>query len=286
MVMSNHTHIIKHFEELGFTQLNGDANFDEIALAPSYLFEKDTAIKALVIRESSINLPLPIIQRFSESKRIPDRTLELFFVFLSKPTRTILRNCINFAVGIFYLNDQKEVEIYAESRQLKGRPLTGTIPRTQLFFSSRQHIEERILANEIVNDQRDSLRVPIFSMLVENDQQYSNDIRKLWPVICRCMNECQYVLVILTGEYRKIIDDETRRALEYYDPEDILFYIKNDKQTKDEWRNLITHVTSNNVKYTDYIDLRDFKLKFNQRLMKIIINLHEKNGVKFLTEVV
>ena len=284
--MSHNTHIINHFEGLGFTQLDDGTNFNEIALAPNFLFEKDSVIKALVIRESSTSLPLSIIQRFSESKRISDRTLELFFVFLSKPNRTILGNCKNFAVGILYLNDKSEIEIYTESRQLKGRPVIGTIPRTQLFFSSRQHLEERVLANEIVNDQRDSLRVPIFSMLVENDQQYSNDIRKLWPVICRCMDECQYVLVILNGEYRKIIDRETKRALEYYDPEDILFYIKNDKQTKDEWKDLITRVTSNNVKYTDYIDLRDFKLKFNQRLMKIIINLHDKNGVKFLTEVV
>lgn len=284
--MSHNTHIKKHFEELGFIQLDDGANFDEIALAPDFIFEKDSIIKALVIRESSTNLSLSIIQRFSESKRIPDKTLELFFVFMSKPNRIILGNCKSFAIGILYFNDKSVLEIYAESKQLKGRPLIGTIPRTQLFFSSRQHLHERILANELVNDQRDSLRVPIFSMLVENDQQYSNDIRKLWPVICRCMDECQYVLVILNGEYRKIIDRETRRALEYYDPEDILFYIKNDKQTKDEWHDLITLATTHNVKYTDYIDLRDFKLKFNQRLMKIIINLHEKNGVKFLTEAI
>jgi hypothetical protein len=119
---------------------------------------------------------------------------------------------------------------------------------------------------------------------VENDQQYSNDIRKLWPVICRCMDECQFVLVILSGEYRKIIDRETRRALEYYDPEDILFYIKNDKQTKDDWNDLIQLVTGQSVKYTDFLDTRDFKLKFNQRLMKIIIKLHKDNKVPFLNE--
>ena len=256
---------------------------DQITLAPNFLFEKDSDVHAIVARESSTSLPLSIIQRLAESKRIPNKTLEIYFFFKEKPGRKILADCKNFAVGVLYLNNN-QVETYAESKKLKGRPVVNTIPRKQIFFSSRQHLEERAIANELVNDQRDSLRVPIFPMLVENDQQYSNDIRKLWPVICRCMVECQFVLVILSGEYRKIIDRETKRALEYYDPEDILFYIKNDKQTKEDWDDLIQLVTGHSVKYTDYLDTRDFKLKFNQRLMKIIIKLHADNNVPFLNE--
>ncbi len=276
--------VIKHFEGQDFVNLKDPSSFEQIGISPNFVFEKDSDMKAIVLRESHNSLPVSIVQRFSESKRVPNKTLEIYFLFASKPSRSILSNCKSFAVGILYLNAKNEIEIYAESKILKGRPVINQIPKTQLFFSSRQHLEERKLANELVIDQRDSLRVPIFSMLVEDDQQYSNDIRKLWPVICRCMGECQYVLVILNGEYRKIIDRETKRALEYYDPEDILFYIKNDKQTKEEWAELINNVTSHNVKYTDYIDLRDFKLKFNQRLMKIIMNLHEISGIKFLTE--
>lgn len=276
--------IINHFTGLGFSHNEDSMAYDQITLAPDLLFEKDSDVHAIVSRDSSSSLPISIIQRLSESKRIPNKTLEIYFSFKEKPGRKILSDCKNFAVGILYINGNGQVEVYAESKKLKGRPFVNTIPRQQIFFSSRQHLDERAKANELVNDQRDSLRVPIFSMLVENDQQYSNDIRKLWPVICRCMDECQFVLVILTGEYRKIIDRETRRALEYYDPEDILFYIKNDKQTKKEWGDLINLVTGHNVKYTDFLDTRDFKLKFNQRLMKIIIKLHEDNNVPFLNE--
>lgn len=275
--------LIEYFQNQGFDKLT-DINFDQITLATDLLFEKDSLIKAIVIRESSDNLSEAIIQRYSETKRIHEKTLEIYFFFPNKPISKILTNCKLFGIGILYKNSKDSIEIYAESKKIKGRKIIAAIPKTQIFFSSRQHLEERIEGHSIINDQRESLSVPIFSMLVENDQKYSNDIRKLWPVICRCMDDCQYVLVILSGEYRKIIDRETRRALEYYDPEEILFYIKNDKQTKEEWNNLILLVGQHNVKYTDYLDLRDFRLKFNQRIMKIIIKLHKDNGVSFLSD--
>jgi len=275
--------LIDHFQKENFNLLE-DISFDQITLATDLLFEKDSLMKAIVIRESAESLPEALIQRFSETKRIHEKTLEIYFAFPSKPSAKILANCKLFGIGILYKGAKDNVEIYAESKKIKGRKIIAAIPKTQIFFSSRQHLEERVEGNSIINEQRESLSVPLFSLLVENDQKYSNDIRKLWPVICRCMDDCQYVLVILTGEYRKIIDRETRRALEYYDPEEILFYIKNDKQTKDEWRDLITLVGAHNVKYTDYLDLRDFRLKFNQRIMKIIIKLHKDNGVEFLAD--
>ncbi len=276
--------LIEHFQRQGFALLDDDINYNQIALATNLLFERDSVIKAIVIRETADSLPDSMIQRFSQSARIHSKTLEIFFAFPSKPTVKILNSCKLFGVGILYKDTHNSVQTYAESKQIKGRKIIAAIPKTQIFFSSRQHLEERKEGETIIDDQRDSLKVPIFPMLVENDQQYSNDIRKLWPIICRCMEDCQYVLVILSGEYRKIIDRETRRALEYYDPDEILFYIKNDKQTKEEWKDLIEFVIQHNVKYTDYFDKRDFKLKFNQRLMKIIIKLHKDNGVQFLAD--
>jgi len=276
--------LIQYFIDQGFKLELDNNSYSQIAVVPDFIFEKDSVIKVIVLRESSSSIPITFIQRFANSKRIPNKTLELYFALPSKPSMQILRDCKSFAIGVLYTDNKNEVQIYAQSKQIKGRKIIATIPKTQIFFSSRQHLEERVEANDLINDLRDSLRVPIFSMLVENDQQYSNDIRKLWPIICRCMDDCQYVLVILSGEYRKIIDRETRRALEYYEPEDILFYVKNNKQTKEEWKDLIDLASSNNVKYTAYFDLRDFKLKFNQRLMRIIIKLHEDNGIQFLAD--
>jgi hypothetical protein len=80
-----------------------------------------------------------------------------------------------------------------------------------------------------------------------------------------------------------MIDQETRRAIEYYDIDNILFYVKNDKQTKEAWRPILQLATENGIKYIEYFDLRDFKYKFYARLMKVIKVLHDENDVPFLT---
>ena len=275
--------LIQYFQGQGF-EPNGAANYQQIALAPDVVVEHGNTMKAVVIRESSDSLPETMIQRFAGTKRIPSKTVEIYFAFPSKPNMKILTTCKAYGVGILYTNSHSAVEVYAESRQIKGRRPIAAIPKTQIFFSSKQQLDERNTAENLIDEQRDALKVPLFPMLVENDQQYSSDLRKLWPVICSCMDDCQYVLVILSGEYRRIIDRETRRALEYYDPEEILFYIKNDRETKEAWEDLILVVTQHNVKYTDYFDLRNFKSKLHQRVMKIIMKLHKDNGVPFLED--
>jgi hypothetical protein len=273
--------LIKYFEGQDYVVVSNDT-YKQLTIAADLVFEKESLIKAVVIRESADSLSDAIIQRFSASTRIPSKTLEIYFSFHSKPNANILRTCKLFGVGILYLGRDGQVELYAESKQIKGRKIITAIPKTQIFFSSRQDLQERRDGEELINDQRDSLRVPIFPMLVENDQQYSSDIRKLWPIIERSMDECEYVLVILSGEYRKIIDRETRRALELYDPDEILFYVKSDKPTKDAWEELLRAASDCGVKFQEYFDLRDYKLKLNLRLMKIIKFLHEKHDVPFL----
>jgi len=275
--------LIEYFGAQGFKEIETNS-YSQLTIAPNLLMENGSTIKAIVIRESADSLSEAIIQRFSASKRIPSKTLEIYFSFSSKPTASILRNCKLFGVGIYYLGRTGTVEIYAESKLIKGRKVLSTIPKTQIFFSSRQNLEERKIGDELISDQRDSLKVPIFAMLVENDQQYSSDIRKLWPIIERCMDDCEFVIIILSGEYREIIDKETRRALGLYDPDEILFYVKSDKLTKESWETLLRDASDHGVKFQEYIDLRDFKLKFNLRLMKIIKALHEENKVPFLSD--
>lgn len=275
--------IIAHFQNEGYIVVDND-NYSELGIAPNLVLEANDVIKAFVIRESSDSLPEAMIQRFSDSKRIPLKTLEIYFTFPSKPNLKILSACKLFRVGILYLDGRNAIQVYAESKTIKGRKKVVAIPKTQMFFSSKQILEERQEGENIITEQRESLKVPIFAMLVENDQQYSSDIRKLWPIICRCMDDCDYILVVLSGEYRRIIDRETRRALEYYDPEEIVFYVKNDKETKEAWRDLLLFATDNGVKYTEYFDTRDFRIKFNARLMRIIKTLHKKHGVDFLED--
>jgi hypothetical protein len=277
------TEILKaFFLEQGFTEIANDS-FKQLTLAPDIIFEKGSTVRAIVVRESADSLSQTLILRYSESKRIPTKNLELYFFFSQKPSATILKNCKALSVGIFYCNTKDQIELYAESKVIKGRRRITAIPTTKLFFSSRQNLQERIEGKEIIETQREALHVPIFAMLVEDDQHYSTNINQLWPIIERCMDDCSYVLIILSGEHRGMIDQETRRAIEYYDIENILFYVKNDKQTKEEWQPILQLATENGIKYIEYFDLRDFKNKFYARLMKVIKVLHDENDVPFLT---
>lgn len=274
--------LVDYYLELGFQSTSPDG-YHQFALTPTHIFEKGSALHAVILRGPG---PLSTIQiqRFSTSKRVPSKSLELYFYFPQKPSIQILRDCKTLGVGILYLNAKNQIEIYADSKVIKGRKKVPSLPRTQIFFCSRQNLEERTEAEVLVNDQRESLKVPIFPMLVENEQGYSNDIRELWPIIEKCMDDCEFVLVILSGSYRQIIDQEARRALENYDPSDLLFYVKSDKETIEAYEALLKHASDQGVKFQEYFDLRKFKLLFNLRLMKIIKQLHEENDVPFLED--
>ncbi|MEO6838608.1 MAG: hypothetical protein ABI261_08260 [Ginsengibacter sp.] len=276
--------LIEFLTHDGFALIAKDSYEQQLTLAPDLLYEKDSTIRAIVFRESPDNLPSAIILRFSQSKRISTKTLEIYFYFPEKPSMTIMKNCKALSVGIYYCNKHSIIETYAESKLIKGRRnIIKAIPTKKIFFSSRQELTERNEGKEIIDVQRESLKVPIFALLVEDDQHYSANINNLWPIIERCMDDCEYVLVILTGEHRDMIDQETRRAIEYFDTENILFYVKNDKEAKEQWKDLLLHASHNGIKYIEYFDLKDFKLKFYVRLMKIIKVLHETYDVPFLS---
>ena len=276
--------LIEFLTQQGFALIANDTYEKHLALAPDFLFEKDSTIKAIVARESADNLPQAMILRFSQSKRIPTKTLEIYFYFPQKPGMTILKNCKALSVGIYYCNTRELIDTYADSKLIKGRRrIINAIPNTKIFFSSRQELIERNEGKEIIDTQREALKVPLFALLVEDDQHYSTNIHNLWPIIERCMDDCEYVLVILTSEHRDMIDQETRRAIEYFDTENILFYVKNDKETKEQWANLLLHASNSGIKYIEYFDVRDFKLKFYARLMKIMKHLHEAHDVPFLS---
>jgi hypothetical protein len=274
--------LIAFFEAQGYTLIPNDS-YKQLAIAPDFLFEKGSVVKAIVARASHDNLPQSLIVRYSETKRIPTKNLEIYFYFSQKPTMTILKNCKALSVGIHYCSLKDNIELFAESKVIKGRREITAIPTTKIFFSSRQNLQERIDGKDIIETQREALKVPLFAMLVEDDQHYSTNINQLWPIIERCMDDCEYVLVILSGEFRDMINQETRRAIEYFDIDNILFYVKNDKQTKEEWKELLLFASENGIKYFEYFDLKDFKYKFYARIMKVIKLLHDQNNVPFLS---
>lgn len=275
--------LIEFLDAQNFTVAEGTA-YAQLTMNPDILFTEGNNIKAVVIRESADSLSVQIIQRFSQSKRIPGKTLELFFLFPSKPTAAILKECKLYGLGIYYIGNKDQIEIFAESRKRQGRRNKSAIPAHNIFFCSKQDILERKVAKELIDENRDSLRVPIFPILVEDEQDYSSNILKLRKIIIRCMDGSDFVLIVLNGEKRPIIDWEVRRALEYFDSGDIWFYVKGDKQTKEAYLELLNIATEHGIKWIEFYDDRDFKKKVYKRLMLVIKKLHDKYDVPFLED--
>lgn len=259
---------------------------EQLTYTPELILVKGNELKIFHIKEDSTNLKDSILQRIAQSKKIPSHVYEQFLVFPEKPSMKILRQCKLFRLGIYYKNSKDVFELYAESKPVKGRIKKPQIPNTKIFFSSKQHAEERKIANKIIQIQKEANKFPLFPVLVEDDQRYENDIDNLVDIINDCMDDSQYILCILENEYGAMVEQEIRRALELFDPSEILFFIKQNKETMNVWKNLLEHIDTqypvNKPKYTEFIDLNDFEIKFTRRLMLVMKNLYESNGVPYL----
>lgn len=273
--------LIDYYSALGYTVLTEVPK--ELAFKPNLLLGKDDSISAFYYKSSGEALRESIVQRISKAKRIPKKELDLNMAFDAKPKPNDLKICNLYRLGVYYLENDA-ISQYAIPKKIKGKKAGAQLPKTGIFFSSKQDLEERKLAKEHIDFERDSHQIPVFAKLVEDDQRYNNSIADLTYIINDVMDNSQYVLCILTEQYREIVDKEIRRAFEYFDVEEILMYVKNTKDTKDAWKDLFDymHFADIKVKYTEYLDSSDFKIKFNRRLMLVLQELHKKHGVDFL----
>ena len=142
------------------------------------------------------------------------------------------------------------------------------------------------MANRIIQIQKEANKIPLFPVLVEDDQRYDNNIDDLEEIINECMDDSQFVLCIIEDEYGKMVEQEIRRALQLFEPSEILFFIKQSKTTMETWNNLLVHIDTqypvSKPKYTEYRDLNDFEIKFTRRLMLVMKELYESNGLDYL----
>lgn len=256
---------------------------NELTYAPELILKNGNELKVFHIREESSKLKETIIQRISQGKKIAGISYEQYFVFPEKPNMTILRTCKLYRIGILYLNGKGQFELYAEPTKVTGRVKKSQIPNTKIFFSSKQDLEERIVGKNVIDIQKEANKIPVFANLVEDDQRYDNNIDNILDIINDVMDDSDFVLCILGEEHRDIVDQEVRRALELYETEEVLIFLKNNKTSKDSWAGLLTHIQANyKVKYTEYLDVRDFEIKFTRRLMVVLKELHKKHNVEFL----
>lgn len=273
--------LINYFGQEDF-EISSDVP-EQLTYTPEIILSKGDEYIFLHLKEDSNNIRASIIQRIAQAKKIPSKEYTQYLVFNEKPKMGILKDCKLFGLGIFYLNKKGDFEVYAEPKRIKGRIKKTQIPNTKIFFSSKQDLEERKVAKDTIDVHRDAHKIPLFAMLVEDDQRYENDTDILLDIINECMDDSDYVLCILGEEYRAIVDQEIRRALDLYNTEEIMIFLKNNKESKESWATLLTHIqTDYKVKYTEFLDTSDFRRKFLHRFMVVVKALHKKHDVEFL----
>ncbi|MBY5950024.1 hypothetical protein KUV23_03505 [Algoriphagus marincola] len=273
--------LLDFFADSGFTK--SEVIPEQLTYTPELLVSKDKELKIFHIKDDHSKIKDSIIQRIAQARKIPNSVYEQYLVFHEKPKLPILRACKLYGLGIYYLNGKEELEIYAEPKEVKGRKKKSQIPNTKIFFSSKQDLNERSIAKRTIDVHRDANKIPVFANLVEEDQRYDNTIDNLLEIINDCMDDSSYVLAVLSEEYREIVDQEIRRALDIYETEEILLFLKNNKESKESWSELLKHIQLHyKVKYTEYWDDRDFEIKFTRRFMVVVKALHKKHNVEYL----
>lgn len=256
---------------------------DELTYTPELILQKGNELKIFHIREDSSPVKETIIQRISYAKKIAGKTYEQYLVFPEKPNISTLNSCKIYRLGLMYLNAKKSFEDYAEPIKVAGRVKKSQIPNTKIFFSSKQDLEERKVAKNVIDIQKDANKIPVFANMVEDDQRYENNIDDIIDTINDVMDDSDFVLCILGEEHRDIVEQEVRRALDLYETEEIFLFLKNNKTSKEAWKGLLSHIhATSKVKYTEYNDVRDFEIKFTRRLMVVLKELHKKHDVEFL----
>jgi hypothetical protein len=279
--MDLETKIKALFAPIGFSAFNDIP--EQLTYAPELILSKCKVLKIFHIKEDSSKIKDSIIQRIAQARKIPSTSYEQYLVFLDKPKMGILKSCKLYGLGIYYLDTKGDLSIYAEPKIIKGRVSKTQIPNTKVFFSSKQDLEERAISKRTIDLHREANKIPVFANLVEEDQRYDNTIDNLLEIINDCMDDSAYVLCILSEVHRPIVEQEIRRALDIYETEEVLLYLKNNKDSKEAWSPLLKHIQTNyKVKYTEYLDLRDFEIKFTRRLMVLVKALHLKHDVEYL----
>jgi hypothetical protein len=110
----------------------------------------------------------------------------------------------------------------------------------------------------------------------------------LKELIKLCMNESDYTVCFLSDEYRAIVNWEVRHALETLPIDRVIIFLKSSKEAKKSWTDLLHYIHlkyaihGKTVKYIEYIDTRDFRSKFHERLMLLISDIHKKMGIPFI----
>lgn len=261
----------------------------EFSWKPHIFAKKKNGFIALLIRESD-SIPEVLVQRISSTKPLKNK-LYISIIFCKKPRISAVRVIGLYGIGIKYLYDNT-ISIIRKSKDFskvrkkvskKEAKKKKTMLGTNIFVSSHQIIDERKVAEDLIDELRSAYKLPIFPILVEKDTRYTISQKK--KCIKRNLYDSHLFLGILAEEYRPNVNGEVREAFKptCFGAEDILIFVKANKKCKIAWKKLIEWIKKKDtVKYLEYTDIKDFRIRLLGALMLKIRNIHKKLNIPFL----
>jgi hypothetical protein len=253
--------------------------------SPNIIAKKDNDTLGIYIREGN-SMPEVLIQRISSSSSIK-RKVKFEIIFLKKPNSTTIQLLNLYGLGIGYIVKAKVKEIQTIKPVLTKKisknkgPQHKKMPTTEIFISSHQDIEERQEAKKLIEEFFPTHKIPFSPVLVEDDFSFTFSETK--KCIDHNLNISELFLGILAEQYRPWVSKEIKKIFKMRNPNEIIIFIKSNKKTKTNWKNLTSWIIKQkNVKYFEYVDTTEFKRKLNHCLMLKAKKIHQELKIPFM----
>ncbi|MBI2655204.1 hypothetical protein HYX06_02155 [Candidatus Woesearchaeota archaeon] len=249
---------------------------------PDILASKGGKLYAFIIRQTDF-LPEPLVQRIASMRT---SKLNVSIIFCKKPNKTSSLMLKMYGIGIGTLlrgnlipsRDKIKPKkiLIKKTKKDKIKP-----PKTDVFVSSHQVIQERQITKEIIKELNSTYFFPIYAILVEEDPRYK--IAHTKECIQQNLKECNQFLCILSDEYRNEVEKELNASFEEYGIDDIKIFIRSSKKCKTNWAHIIRErEIKKDIKYMEYSDLDDFRIKLRRSLVVKMTSICRKLGLSLI----
>ena len=254
------------------------------AWKPDLLLAKDNETRAYLLRQTG-TIPMSLIERLASTKS-QKRNLFVNVVFLTKPTRDVIKTLMLYGVGIAHLEMGRLVEVAKSKNFLPAKGPKKVVPqhkkmmKTEIFISSKQKIPERNAAWEAIEDIHHTSKFPVYPFKVEDDPRFGGSPAQTKRCIDEGLKRCDWFVGILSDEWRKWVEYEIRQAIKkHFDGEDITIYFKSTKKAETSWNRLLKWIKGKNIKYLPYSQVEDMKTKLIGRVLGKIERVHKRLGI-------
>ena len=257
-----------------------------LSLRPE-VYSKKGKNKILFYIRKSNSIPEAIVQRISLSKK-GNKNIECRVVFCKKPNKTTLFLLSLYGVNAhFFIKNKLSNLLVVPPKQVKKiepKKEKKRFPSTHIFIGSQQKIEERNITKQYLEDLSKSEKWPLFPICIEYDPRYG--VKQTNQCEIDNMDDSDWFIGILAEEYSKEVNKEIRRAVkDKFKVKNTIILVKSNKECRESWKSLISHLEDNtDVKYTPYVDIREFRPVLMRRVMHRVKEIHKQKRIPFMGE--